>query len=373
MPERVCRTPSLKRLEHQELHMNQAPATMKAFVLHGAKDIRAETVACPHPGMGEVLIAVRAAGICGSDLHYYAHGKCGNFIPTNPFILGHEFSGEVVAIGEGVDSLKVGSRVAVDPSRACGTCKICRSGRYNLCRNMLYYGTASVTPPRDGCFAQYVTAPARNCWKIPDGFAYAWGALLEPMSVAMHAVMRSGGVSGRTVLITGGGTIGQMILLVVVAFGASKVVVSDIKPFARDFSLTQGASGVIDPTSPTCQQDAMLLAPDGFDVVFEAAGVASALHQAIQLCAHGATVVQVGTLSDGTSVPLNTFLTRELQYVGSWRFANVFDRVIEMIVSGRMDPRPLITKIMPFAELPKAMSEAVNGDNIFKMQLSYPT
>jgi L-idonate 5-dehydrogenase len=341
---------------------------MKAFVLHGAKDIRLQEVPKPVPGPGEVLVAVRAAGICGSDLHYYAHGKCGNFIPTRPFILGHEFAGEVVAHGEGVEGPAIGTRVAVDPSRACGRCRQCRQGRYNLCPKMLYYGTASVVPPRDGCYAEYVTAPAGNCWPLADGFEYAWGALLEPMSVAMHAVMRSGGVGGKSVLITGGGTIGQMILLVASAFGASKVVVSDVKPFARSFAIQQGATATLDPTEADCATQAAAIAPDGFEVVFEAAGVAAALQQAFGLAAKGATVVQVGTLQDGTEIPANTLLTRELQYVGSWRFANVFDRVIELVVSGKIDVRPLITSRYPFERLGDAIL-AANGAEVIKVQI----
>jgi L-idonate 5-dehydrogenase len=237
---------------------------------------------------------------------------------------------------------------------------------------MVYFGSASVTPPSNGCYAEYVTAPARNCWLLPDGFEYAWGALLEPMSVAMHAVMRSGGVGGKTVLITGGGTIGQMILLVAVAFGASKVVVSDIKPFARRFAVAHGAAGTLDPVSPAMADDAAKFAPGGFEIVFEAAGVGAALDQAIRLSAPGATVVQVGTLPDGTAVPVNALLTRELQYVGSWRFANVFDRVIDMVVSGRIDPRPLITGILPFENLTEAILEAGSGENVLKMQIANP-
>lgn len=344
--------------------------SMKAFVLHGARDIRQETVPRPAPGPGEVLVAVRAAGICGSDLHYFAHGRCGNFIPTRPFILGHEFAGEVVALGEGVTSPAVGTRVAVDPSRACGRCRQCRQGRYNLCPEMVYFGSASVDPPSNGCYAEYVTAPARNCWPLPDGFEYAWGALLEPMSVAMHAVRRSGGVGGKSVLITGGGTIGQMILLVAAAFGAAKVIVSDIKPFARGFAEKHGAAGTLDPASPTLAEEAAKLAPGGFEVVFEAAGVAAALDQAIRLSSPGATVVQVGTLPDGTAIPANALLTRELQYVGSWRFANVFDRVIDMVVSGRIDPRPLITAIHPFENLADAIRQAGSGGETLKVQIA---
>ena len=151
---------------------------MQAFVLHGAKDIRLEEVPRPVPGRGEVLVKVRASGICGSDLHYHAHGRCGNFVPTRPFILGHEFAGEVIGCGEGVARPAAGTRVAVDPSRPCGRCRLCRLcrlGRYNLCPEMVYFGSAAAVPPSDGCFAEYVTAPAANCWPLPDDFEYGSG------------------------------------------------------------------------------------------------------------------------------------------------------------------------------------------------------
>ena len=189
----------------------------------------------------------------------------------------------------------------------------------------------------------------------------------------MHAVQRSGGVAGRTVLITGGGTIGQMILLVAVAFGASRVVVSDIKPFARDFAEMQGAAGTLDPADENCGAQAGVFAPGGFEVVFEAAGVGAALNQAIGMSAPAATVVQVGILPDGTAIPATAMLKRELQYLGSWRFANVFERVIEMVVSGRIDPRPLITRVFPFVELPAAIIEAGRGGDIIKVQIENPS
>lgn len=341
---------------------------MKAFVLHGAEDIRLEEVPCPAPGPNEALVKVRAAGICGSDLHYHAHGKCGNFIPTRPFILGHEFAGEIVAVGDPNNQSLIGCRVAVDPSRPCGKCKLCRQGRYNLCPKMVYFGSASVTPPSNGCFAEYVVAPVTNCIPIPDHFEFAWGALLEPLSVATHAVMRSGGVAGKSVLITGGGTIGQMILLVAKAFGASKVVISDIKPFSRNFAMEQGASATFDPTSSDFAQQVAIHAPDGFEVVFEASGVSAALNQAFQLAASGSTIVQVGTLDNGIAVPINTLLTREIAYVGSWRFANVFERVLDLISSGTIDIRKLISQKLPFTELPAAI-QAATGADVIKVQI----
>lgn len=352
---------------------NSVAETMNAWVLHGEKDIRLEERQTPQPAAGEVLVGVRQAGICGSDLHYHAHGRCGNFIPTRPFILGHEFAGEIVAVGEGVDASRVGERVAIDPSRPCGKCRLCRSGRYNLCPEMVYFGSASVVPPSEGCFAEYVTAPARNAWKLPDGFDYALGALLEPLSVAMHAVQRSGGVAGKSVLVTGGGTIGQMVLLCANACGASRVVVSDLRPFARDFAIEQGAAGAIDPADPGCADAAKAYAPDGFEVVFEAAGVGAALNQCMQLAAKGATVVQVGTLPDGTAIPANLLLTRELNYVASWRFANVFDRVIDMVAAGKIKPQPLITRVFSMSELPAAIAEAGGGGNVVKIQVENPS
>lgn len=344
--------------------------TMRAFVLHGAKDLKLEQRPVPVAGPGEVLLKLRAAGICGSDVHYYTHGRCGNFVPTRPFILGHEFSGEVVQLGDRVNGLAVGQAVAVDPSRPCSRCKLCRSGRYNLCPQMVYFGSASVIPPSEGCFSDYVLVPAGNCAPLPDGFKYSWGALLEPLSVAAHAIHRSGGVAGKRVLITGGGTIGQMILKVALTYGASCVVVSDPMPHAREFALKSGAIGVLDPMADTMPAEATNWAPGGFDTAFEASGAAVAANQAIQLAATGGTIVQVGTLEDGVALPMNRLLTKELQYVASWRFANVFQEVIQLVSSGRLNVEPLITRIYPFEKLNEAFIQASSGNGVLKVQIS---
>ncbi|MFT5141810.1 MAG: 2-desacetyl-2-hydroxyethyl bacteriochlorophyllide A dehydrogenase [Rhodothermales bacterium] len=344
-------------------------SNMQAWVLHGADDIRLETVPRPVPGPGEVLVRVRTAGICGSDLHYLKDGRCGNFVPSRPFILGHEFAGEVAALGEGVDGPPVGTAVAVDPSRPCGRCSLCRQGLYNLCPEMVYFGSASVDPPSAGCFAEYALSPVRNCAVLPDGFELSWGALLEPLSVAAHALQRSGGVAGKSVLITGGGTIGQMILIIARAYGASSITVSDPRPSARAFAESSGGANTLDPSDSEVSKRASVLAPGGFEVVFEASGAAPALDQAIRLAARGATVVQVGTLEDGVAIPANALLTKELSYVGSWRFANVFERVIALVSSGQIDPRPLITHTFPFDQLRQAFHEARHGETSVKVQI----
>lgn len=346
---------------------------MKAWVLHGAMDIRLQDVLVPEPGPGEVLVAMRTAGVCGSDLHYHAHGRIGNFVPTRPFTLGHEFAGDVVATGPGAvdsDLARVGSRVAVDPSHACGSCRECRSGRYNLCPHMVYYGSAAVRPPRDGCYADFIVARARNCHTLPDSMDYALGAILEPLSVAAHAVNRSGGVAGRSVLVTGGGTIGQLVVLCARAFGASRIVVSDPRPYARSSALESGADHALDPTEAGFADTLADIVPGGFEIVLESSGTTAGVDTAIRAAARGATVVQVGTLNDGTSLPVNALLTREIDYVGSWRFANVFGRVLDLIENGRIDPRPLISRTFPFERLPDALADARAGVDVIKVQIT---
>jgi len=164
---------------------------MKAYHLHSKEDIRPVEVETPTPGQGEVLIAVRRVGICGSDIEYYRHFKCGAFVPHSPFVLGHEVAGEIVELGgaaltsgNGVD-VQVGARVAVDPSLPCIRCEFCRTGRYNLCSNMKFLGSASVDPHVDGAMRQYMAIPARNCYVLPQSVSFAEGALLEPLSMVM--------------------------------------------------------------------------------------------------------------------------------------------------------------------------------------------
>ena len=146
--------------------------TMKAFLLHGEKDLRSHDLGMPVLLAGQVLLRVKRAGSCGSDIHYYSHGKIGSFIPKRPFVLGHEFAGEVIGAGDGVNPSLTGKRVTVDPSIPCGECEFCLGGRHNLCRDMKFYGSASCNPHLDGGFAEYTTVPAKNCFVIPDSLSW---------------------------------------------------------------------------------------------------------------------------------------------------------------------------------------------------------
>ncbi|MCZ6775792.1 MAG: L-idonate 5-dehydrogenase [Ignavibacteria bacterium] len=342
---------------------------MISYVLYGKEDLRPERRTVPEVKPGQVLIKVRRMGICGSDVHYFIHGYCGVFIPKRPFILGHEFAGEVAETGAGVKGVSVCDRVAVDPSYPCSICRFCRTGRYNLCDNMKYLGSASTDPHVDGAFCEYIAMPAANCYVLPDKIDYGEAALLEPLSVATHAVMRAGSVSGKSVLIAGGGTIGQLVLLVVRAFGSAHIVLSDIREAPRKLALNQGADHVLDATTDSMKGQALGIVEDGFDIIFEVSGSPAALGQAIDLVRRAGTIIQVGTLPSEVELPANMIMVKELNILGSFRFANVFSTAINLIASGRINLRPLITHTFPFGNFLSAMNLACGKENIIKVQV----
>ena len=243
---------------------------MIAYVLHGKRDLRAEELPEPVAKPGEVLIRVRRMGICGSDVHYFATGHCGAFVPRRPFVLGHELAGEIVEKSSSVEGLAVGQRVAVDPSRPCGDCTLCRAARSNLCQDMRYLGSASTDPHVDGAFSSYVAVPAENCYPVPSDVDDAEAALLEPLSIATHAALRAGSMAGKSVLIQGVGTVGQLVLLVARAMGAVSVAVTDVRQEALDLAAAQGADHVC--ISTRAGEELVAAYPGGIDVAFETAG-----------------------------------------------------------------------------------------------------
>ena len=343
---------------------------MKAFLLHGAKDLRETVLPEPVAGPGEVVVAMRRAGICGSDMHYYSHGQIGSFVPKRPFVLGHEFAGEIVAVGQDVPKSRIGERVTVDPSMPCGVCAFCRSGRYNLCLYMRFFGSASCDPHINGGFEEFIAAPAINCLEVPETMSWGEAAMIEPLSVAVHAVRRAGNLAGQSVLITGGGTIGQLTAVVARAFGAAEVVLSDLEPGPRKFALDRGANATLDARSDSFSAEAEALVPGGFDLVIEAAGSAQALAQALPAARRGGTIVQVGTLPAAVTLPLNMLMAKELSLVGSFRFANVFQISIDLLASGRIDIKPMITSAFRLDELQEAMDTALEKTGSIKVQIA---
>jgi L-idonate 5-dehydrogenase len=344
---------------------------MKSVVLHGPKDLRLERFQTPELQPGMALLRVKRVGICGSDLHYFEHGYCGSFVPSRPFILGHELTAEVVAVdAANAQGLTPGVRVTVNPARCCGVCKYCKSGRINLCNHTIMLGSGSTNPPTNGAMAEYVMVRADQCHILPTGMDDGFGAMIEPLAVALHAVKRVGSIGGKKVLVTGGGTIGLLTALAAKSFGAVPVVVSDLVRERREFALKIGIDAVLDPAEKLADDKAKEIVGAGFEIVFEASGAPPALQQAFQLITPGGTIVQIGTIaSKEVALPANQIMAKELQVIGSFRYGNVFDEAIKLVISGRLDLTSFITDVLPLNAFNTAMNLAADKVHALKVQL----
>jgi L-idonate 5-dehydrogenase len=344
---------------------------MRAAVLHGAKNIQLENFQKPELSSGMVLLRITRVGICGSDLHYFADGYCGAFVPSRPFILGHELTAEVVDVSDDVTSAPaIGTRVTVNPARACGYCEYCKGGRGNLCRKTIMLGSGSTNPPTNGAMAEFVTVRADQCHVLPEGMDDGFGAMIEPLAVALQAVKQAGTVSGKRVLVTGGGTIGLLTALTARAFGAIPVVVSDIVAERRHYALACGVDFALNPADKNLAETVKELTGDGFDTIFEASGARPALRQAFDLVKAGGTIVQIGTVgTEDVPLPANQLMVKEIQFIGSFRYGNIFDEAIRLVASGRIDLKPFITGVLPLSETTKAMYLAGDKVNALKVQI----
>jgi L-idonate 5-dehydrogenase len=343
---------------------------MKAAVLHGARDIRIEPYRQPelHPGM--VLLRSRRVGICGTDLHYYEHGYNATFVPDRPFILGHELTGEVVAVASDVQGVKPGQRVAVNPARSCGFCDYCKGGQINLCRKTIMLGSASTTPPTDGALAEFLTVRADQCHLLPEDMDDGAGAMMEPLSVALHALKRAGTVSGKRVLVTGAGTIGLLVALTARAYGAVPVAVSDLVSERRAKARELGVDVALDPTARDVHDQVRELTDLGFDVVFEASGAPPALRAAFDLVRPGGTIVQIGTV--GTAdipIPVNQLMVKEINFRGSMRYGDTFDEAIRLVAAGRIKVQPFINHVFVLDDSAKALQFAADRSVALKVQI----
>jgi L-idonate 5-dehydrogenase len=344
---------------------------MQACVLHGAHDLRLEQLGDPVLAPGEVRIRVRNGGICGSDLHYYHAGRIGDFVIREPLIPGHEFSGEVAELGNGVTRLRVGDRVAVHPGRSCGRCARCREGRSNLCEAVFFMGSASKFPHMQGGFRQRVCVEESQCYPVQADIGFDELAFAEPLAVALHAGLRAGNLVGQRVLVTGGGPIGQLLLLVARHGGASHVALTDIIDAPLAMALRLGADQALDVRDPDALP-AAAAAIGGFGVVFEASGNATALNAAIDAAHPGATIVQVGSLPAGLSgVTANRIMAKELTVLGSFRFDRMFAASVACLEKRSIDVRPLLSAVMPATSAVEAFEAAADRSRSMKVQISF--
>jgi L-idonate 5-dehydrogenase len=344
--------------------------TMLAAVLHGIKDLRVDRRPVPELEPGKVLVRVRRGGICGTDVHYFEEGRFGSFAMTAPFILGHEITGEVVAVADGVTQPAAGQRVVVNPAWQCGQCDYCRSGRGNLCRRVRMLGSASTKPPTNGAFSEYLLIAAEQCFPIPAHLDDGLAAMMEPLAVALHALRRAGPVAGKQVLVTGGGPIGLLTAIAARAYGATTVAVSDPVPERRRMALSVGADSALDPADASLPDQVTALTGDGFDLLFEASGAPPALQQAFALVRRGGTLVQIGVFSaPEIALPINQLMVRELQFVGSFRYGNVWEEAIRLAASGRVDLQPLISRVFPLGQAVDALTLACAKTGVVKVQV----
>ncbi|NJC73420.1 NAD(P)-dependent alcohol dehydrogenase [Planosporangium thailandense] len=306
----------------------------RVAVLYGVKDLRVESRPTPEPGPGELLVEVRSVGVCGSDVHYYEHGRIGHYVVEQPLVLGHEASGVVVAAGPGADASRVGERVALEPGVPCGRCAQCRTGHYNLCPDVRFFAT----PPIDGAFARYVTINQEFAHRVPDSLDDDEAALIEPLSVGVWASWRAGLRGGERVLVTGAGPIGLVAAQVARAFGAAEVIVTDVNPRRLALAAELGATSVIDLTRESVPADV------GATVLLECSGVPRALVDGIVALAPAGTAVAVGMgPSADAVVPLQLIQNREINLTGTFRYANTYPSAIAMAATGRVQLRPLVT------------------------------
>ena len=344
---------------------------MQACVLHGADDLRLEEIDDPALAPHEVRIRVRNGGICGSDLHYFHAGRIGDFVITEPLIPGHEFSGEVAEIGSGVTRICVGDRVAVHPGRNCGHCVRCREGRSNLCEAVFFMGSASKFPHMQGGFRERVCVAESQCYPVEADISFAELAFAEPLAVTLHAGMRAGNLVGQRVLVTGGGPIGQLLLLVARHGGATHVALTDIIEAPLAMAAQLGADAALDVRDPTALPQAAAKI-GGYDVVFEASGNAAALNAAIDAVHAGGTIVQVGSLPAGPSpVTANRIMAKELAVLGSFRFDRMFATAVSCLERRSIDVRPLLSGVMPMSQAVEAFETAADRSRSMKVQISF--
>ena len=271
---------------------------MKVAVMEGIGKMGFTERPIPTPKDDEVLVKLEYVGICGSDLHYYEHGRIGDYIVEPPFVLGHEPGGTVVEVGKNVKHLKAGDRVALEPGKTCGHCEFCKTGRYNLCPDVIFFAT----PPVDGVFQEYVAHEAGLCFKLPDNVDTMEGALIEPLAVGFHAAKQGGAAMGQTAVVTGSGCIGLVTMMALKALGVDQVYVVDIMQKRLDKAMELGATGVINGREKNTVEELMKLTGGrGVDLAIDTSGTEICVRQGMEALVKGGTQVLVGYSASAVS------------------------------------------------------------------------
>lgn len=331
---------------------------MKVAVMNGIGRMGFIQRDIPQVKENEVLVQLEYVGICGSDLHYYETGAIGDYVVEPPFVLGHEPGGTVVEVGSNVTHLKVGDRVALEPGKTCGHCEFCKSGRYNLCPDVVFFAT----PPVDGVFQEYVAHEADLCFRLPENVSTLEGALIEPLAVGFHAAMQGEAHVGQCAVVTGAGCIGLVTMMALKALGVSKVYVIDIMQKRLDKALELGADGVINAIDCDAMTEIMKLTEGkGCDLAIETAGTEVTTRQCIDMVKKGANVVLVGYSKTGEmNLPMSLVLDKELTLKTVFRYRHIYPMAIDAVASGKVNLKGIVTDIFALQDVQTAMDYSVN-------------
>jgi len=312
----------------------------------------------PSPGPNQVVVQMKTTGICGSDVHYYHHGACGMFKLQGPIVLGHECSGVIAQVGSKVTNLKPGDRVALEPGIPCRYCDQCRTGNYNLCPGVQFLAT----PPYDGSLAQFILHDSDYCFKLPDHVSFEEGALLEPLSVGVYACERGNIRSGQTVLVQGAGPIGLVSLLAAKACGATRVIIADIKEDRLEVAKKCGADAALLSTDPDFVAKVKKAAGGLVDAAIDCTGAEPAIRSAVFTIRNGGKLLLVGRgAGANVNFPLFEAADREIDVIGVFRYKNIYPKSLELVASGRINVKPLVTHRFQLDQVTEAFETARLG------------
>ena len=331
----------------------------------GLDKMEIRDIPMPEPKEKEVLVEMEYVGICGSDVHYFHDGRCGSYVVEGDFMLGHECAGTVVALGEGVQSLKVGDRVALEPGITCGECEFCKRGLYNLCPDVQFLAT----PPVQGCYENYIAFPENMCFKLPENISTKEGALIEPLSVGLHAANQGNVQLGDSVVILGAGCIGLVTLLACKAHGASDITVVDVITKRLDYAMKLGATRVINGKEKDAVEEIMKLTNGvGVEKVFETAGSPFTIQQTPYIVKRAGTITLVG-ISAQEKIEYNfaQIMDKEPTIKSVFRYRNIYPQAIAAIADGTIDVSGIVTHEFAFDDIQEAFDCAINNkDDVVK-------
>lgn len=328
----------------------------KVAYMEGAMHLYYDEWPMPEAGPGEVVVEVEYVGICGSDIHFFETGMIGPRNIVGKQILGHEAAGRVFQVGESVSHLRVGDRVALEPGLACGECRYCKEGLYNLCPHVKFISSN----PYQGAMQKYMAHPAHLCFKLPDEVSTLEGALIEPLAVGLHAANQAGVRLGQSVVILGAGCIGLTTLLAAKAMGASSIIVTDLCANRLAVAKRLGADTVIDPSKENAVERILALTNgEGADVVFETAGSRATAAQTGSLARRAGTIMIVGNVFGETPFNFHQISCREVTVKTVFRYRNIYPLAIRAIRSGKIDVKSIVSHIFPFDRIEEGLLKAM--------------